>query len=251
MFFLILANNIQFTLKTAIILGSGLSKIRSELRESRILYSDPNGFHKAEVIEGELFGNEVILFSGRRHFYEGYSPEEMLFFVNMAHEQGVELLIISNAAGGINPALKVSDLMVITSYINFMKIKLPKGRNNNSMSTDRVRLIKKLGLRNFLNLKFGTYCCNSGPNYETRSEIRFLLKAGIDAIGMSTVPEIITAKSLGINVVGISCISNTLAENTKFETNHDEVVEACLASYDRFSRLIELVLTNSNEIIGC
>ena len=200
-------------------------------------------------MEGTLFGNDVILFSGRRHFYEGYTPEEILFFVRMAHVQKAELLIISNAAGGVNPSLMVSDLMVITSFVNFIKSVFPFNRSNCTLNREKLDIIKELGLKNFLNLKFGTYCSNSGPNYETRSEIRFLLNAGIDAIGMSTVPEIITGNSLGMKVIGISCISNLLSENAQFETNHEEVVEAGNASYDKFSKLIDLILNNSKRFV--
>ena len=167
----------------------------------------------------------------------------------MAHVQKAELLIITNAAGGVNPSLMVSDLMVITSFVNFIKSVFPFERSNCALNRKTLNLIKELGLKNFLNLKFGTYCSNSGPNYETRAEIRFLLTTGIDAIGMSTVPEIITAYSLGMKVIGISCISNLLSENAQFETNHDEVVEAGNASYERFSKLIEIILKNSKRFV--
>ncbi len=237
-------------MKTAIILGSGLSKISKELRNPRVIYSDSAGFHKAKAIEGQLFGKDVIIFSGRRHFYEGYSPDEILFFVNLAYENGAKLLIVSNAAGGINPTLKISDLMIITSFINLIKFTFP-GKYYMAHTFRSTNIIKELGLCLRLNLKFGTYCCTSGPVYETRSEISFFRKSGIDAIGMSTVPEIIAARNLGLDVIGISCISNILSENTEFETNHDEVVMACHAAYDRFSKLIQLILTNTHKVMQC
>ncbi len=237
-------------MKTAIILGSGLSKISNELLNPRVIYSDTSGFHKAKAIEGMLFGRDVIIFSGRRHFYEGYSSEEILFFVNLAYENGAKLLIVSNAAGGINPVLKVSDLMVITSFVNMIKFAYP-GSNPMTNTFKSTRFLKEMGLDLRLNLKFGTYCCTSGPAYETRSEIRFFRKSGIDAIGMSTVPEIIAARNLGIEVIAISCISNILSENTEFETNHNEVVMACEAAYDRFSELIKLILLNTEKSLQC
>lgn len=237
-------------MKTAIILGSGLSKISNELLKPRVIYSDKDGFHKAQAIEGQLFGKDVIVFSGRRHFYEGYTTEEILFFVKMAHENGVKLLIVSNAAGGINPSLKISDLMVITSFVNLMKLTFP-GKICITHDSRKNGILKEIGLSSKLNLKFGTYCCNSGPAYETRSEIKFFKKYGIDAIGMSTAPEIIAARNLGIEVLGISCISNTLSENTEFETNHEEVVLACNSAYGRFSKLIELILAKDEEIVQC
>jgi purine-nucleoside phosphorylase len=238
-------------LKTAIILGSGLSKIKEELKESNILYKDETGFHKAQAIEGKLFGSNVILFTGRRHLYEGFDLDEMLFFVELAHKEGVKLLIVSNAAGGLNPEFRVSDLMIITSFVNFVRHSIGFSPGTRYVNRESLNMLKEFGLTHKLGLKFGTYCCNLGPTYETRSEIRFLRNFGMDAIGMSTVPEFVRAAGLGMKVIGISCISNMLAESTEFETSHDEVLTACLSAYDRFAVLTEQILKHSGELVKC
>lgn len=229
-------------MKTCIILGSGLSQLMNEVKNKTKLYSDEHGFHKAEAISGKLFGKEVVLFTGRRHFYEGYSADEVLSLIRMAREMDCRLAIITNAAGGLNPEFEVSDLMVITSFLNMLNRQLPYSGRSSYLSDRTTNIIRNHGIRFGLGLRFGNYCCCNGPSYESRAETRMLRRFGIDAVGMSTVPEMIEAKRLGMQVIGISCISNMLSENGNFETSHDEVLTACEKSYDSFSLLIENIL---------
>ncbi len=237
--------------KTGIILGSGLGKISDELSHSRRLFKDLQGFHKAEAMEGELFGHSVILFSGRRHFYEGYSQGEVLKFAQMAYESGVDLLVVTNAAGGVNSSFKVSDLMIMSSWINLMKFSLPGGHHSSILNNCQRNLFSELSKGLKLNLRYGVYCCTSGPNYETNAEIRLLKKFGIDAVGMSTVPEILFAIGKKLKVIGISCITNLLKENTDMITDHADVIRASDNAYERFARLISGILENKEKLLKC
>lgn len=235
-------------MKTAIILGSGLRQLMNEVRNKTKLYSDEHGFHKAEVISGKLFGKEVVLFTGRRHFYEGYSADEVLSLIRMASDMECSLAIITNAAGGLNPEFEVSDLMVITSFLNMLYRQLPYSGRSKYLNERATEMIRDDGIRHGLGLRFGNYCCSHGPSYESRAETRMLRRIGIDAVGMSTVPEMIEAKRLGMQVIGISCISNMLSENGTFETSHDEVLTACERAYDRFSVLMENLMKKQSSL---
>ncbi|MBV6477494.1 MAG: Purine nucleoside phosphorylase 1 [Ignavibacteria bacterium] len=233
-------------IRTGIILGSGLSKFADELRNPEIISIEDKGVHKISAVTGKIENKDVLIFSGRKHFYEGYPPEEVIESVRLASEMGVRLLVITNAAGGINSSLRVSDLMLIHSHYNFYNKRFPvKGEHE----LFRHHLIKKLidiTSENKLLLKTGNYCCTYGPMYETRSEIRMLGKYKIDAVGMSTVPEITYAAEKGIPVIGISCITNLLRENSSLKTNHDEVLKAGKKSYKNFSKLLKLIINNSD-----
>lgn len=237
------------SIKIGIILGSGLNKFTEELIDSKVVFEDDNSFHKLKILSGKIEKEEIILFSGRRHFYEGYSGKKILENVKLAKEFGIKLLIITNAAGGLNSTFCVSDLMIITSHLNFIQTKIPCLRNQ--ILYDRVILetVKKLSIKEKIVLKSGSYCCSSGPMYETKAEIRLLTKYGIDAVGMSTIPEIIYANKSGIKTLAFSCITNLLTESSTDITNHEEVIEAGNKAYFNFSKLIKSVISNSAEII--
>lgn len=232
--------------KIGIILGSGLNKFSKELYSPQLIYEDNNSFHNIEIVSGIINGNEVVLFSGRRHYYEGYPENKILFNVNMAVEMGLNFLIITNAAGGINKNFRVSDLMLITSHLNFQQKAILSKKNLVLYPKDTLNAVKNLSKKEKIILRTGSYCCNSGPNYETKSEIRFLSKLGIDAVGMSTVPEILHANRSGIKTIGLSCITNILSEQSAGETRHEEVLEAGNNSFDNFSRLLKEIISLSN-----
>lgn len=234
-------------MKTAIILGSGLSMLKDDLKSKRRFFSDDDGLHRSEAFEGLLFGKEVLLFTGRRHFYEGYSMGDILLLIRMAKEYGAGLAVITNAAGGINPGFKVSDLMVITSFMNLIRKGYSYSGAGRYLKSQSIEKLKQINTSEKLGLKFGTYCSNTGPAYESRAEIRMFRNSGIDAVGMSTVPEIIEATGMGVKVIGISCISNMLAENTEFKTDHDDVLNAGGIAFPKFSLLMKHILQNANS----
>ncbi len=236
---------VELKVKTGIILGSGLTKFAMELELPKIILEDNSGFHKRTIISGEINGNDVVVFSGRRHFYEGYSESEVLENVNIADELGVNSLIITNAAGGINKNFKVSDLMLITSHVNFQTKNSVFNKSSNEYSKKSVEAIKSIAIEHKINLRYGCYCCTFGPMYESKSEIRYLTKLGIDAVGMSTVPEILHAKKLGMKEIAISCITNILSEQSEQITTHDEVLKAGNDAYHNFSKLLKGIISNS------
>jgi purine-nucleoside phosphorylase len=234
--------------KIGIILGSGLNKLTEELSSPGIIYQDENSFHKFKILSGKINEREIILFSGRRHFYEGYTEEKILENIDTAKKLGVNFLILTNAAGGINHHFRISDLMLITSHWNLINKKIPV-LNNGSMYDKKINeFIKNISEREKIRLQSGSYCCSPGPMYETRSEVRFLNKFGIDAVGMSTIPEIIYANKIGIRTMALSCITNLLSENSASITSHNEVLEAGIKAYESFSRLIKKVISSSDEL---
>lgn len=228
--------------KIGIILGSGLNKFTEELSSPALLYRDEDSFHKIEILSGNISGREIILFSGRKHFYESYPAEKVLYSVNKAAELGIKLLVVTNAAGGLNRNFKVSDLMLITSHINFLNKLIPVSGNKIYYPPEIISKLKSISKKKKIELRFGSYCSNNGPNYETRAEIRFLSKFGIDAVGMSTIPEVLYAGKLGIKTIAISCITNILSEQSSGQTNHEEVLEAGKNSYENFSGLLKSII---------
>lgn len=235
--------------KIGIILGSGLGKFADLLEDKCLLFSENDSFHKMKILSGKINAKDVIIFSGRRHFYEGYNPGSIVEFVNKAHEYGINLLIISNAAGGLNINFKVSDLMLITSHLNFLKSNFYYSPNLLPYDVSFSDKLIKIAISKKINLKKGTYCCFPGPNYETRSEINYLKKFGFDAVGMSTVPEVLHANAKGIKTIAISCITNLLSVHGKDKTDHSEVIEAGKSAYKNFSEMILAIIENSENLI--
>lgn len=229
--------------KIGIILGSGLSKFANELENSEIIYSEIGGIHKKEVIEGKYNNKPVIIFSGRNHFYETYSKEKVFRNVNLAKDHNVDLLIITNAAGGLNPFFKVSDLMLIKSYFNFFQKRLVTN-NIYNFDTDLIKWATNLALQNKIKLHSGNYYASTGPTYETNSEIKYIKKTKADSVGMSTIPDILRAKELGIKTLGISCITNMLFSDMHIKVTHDEVVEAGNVAFQRFSKLLKVLIND-------
>lgn len=210
----------------AIILGSGLGGLADKIDEPVVVpYSDIPHFkhstamgHKGNLICGKLGGKYVLAMQGRFHFYEGYRMDEVTYPVRVMKLLGVKTLLVSNAAGGINTSFKVGDLMIIRDHINMMPNPLIGPNNENfgprfpdmTRTYDRelIRLMEKIAEEKQIPLKKGVYVALTGPSYETPAEYAFYGKAGGDAVGMSTVPEVIIARHAGIRVFGISVITN-------------------------------------------
>lgn len=241
---------------TAIILGSGLGKLADSISEADIIpYSEIPHFktstavgHKGNLIFGLLNGTPVMAMQGRFHYYEGYSMQEVTFPVRVMSRLGVKRLLVSNAAGGINPDFEVGDLMIITDHINFMPNPLI-GKNIDEMGTRfpdmttvysrtlRKRAHKtanKLGIT----LREGVYVAETGPTYETPAEYRMFGMMGGDAVGMSTVPEVIVARHCGMEIFGMSVITNCAKE----------LCESCLNNGDDVVRAADMAADNMKEI---
>jgi purine-nucleoside phosphorylase len=232
------------TPKVGLILGSGLGVLADEIENPvKIPYNEIPDFpvstvegHAGQLVFGLLNGVEVVAMQGRFHFYEGYSMEKVTFPVRVMKELGVSMLIVTNAAGGVNESFEAGDLMIITDHINFMGTNPLIGPNDSKLgarfpdmseaySKDLRAQAKEIAGRLNMNVKEGVYFGNPGPVYETPAEIRMVRTLGGDAVGMSTVPEVIVARHSGMKVLGISCISNMAAGILDQPLTHDEVIE--------------------------
>lgn len=227
-----------------LILGSGLGILADEIQNAiTIPYSDIPEFpvstvegHAGQLVIGELEGKQVVAMQGRFHYYEGYTLEKVTFPVRVMKEIGVETVIVTNAAGGINTAFEAGDLMLITDHINNLSDNPLIGPNDDSFgvrfpdmsdayTSHLQEKARAVAAKLNISLQEGVYVANSGPSYETPAEIRMLRVLGGDAVGMSTVPEVIVARHSGMNVLGLSCISNMAAGILDQPLTHDEVME--------------------------
>ncbi len=244
-----------------IILGSGLGPVGDLLTEKTVIpYSDIPNFpvpkvegHAGELIIGRFEGVKVLCMKGRFHFYEGYSMQTVSMPVRVMKLLGIKALIVTNAAGGVNRDFSSGNLMLIDDIINFMGDNPLAGENvaefgtrfpdmTNALSPELKDLARKCAKELGIDLKEGVYMAFRGPNYETPAEIRFASIIGADAVGMSTVPEIMVARHANIPTIGISCITNMAAGITGAELSHEEVSETANRVFNEFKNLvIELV----------
>lgn len=246
-----------------IVLGSGLGKLADKIEDPVVIpYKDVPGFpvstavgHKGNFIAGNLGGKFVVAMQGRFHYYEGYPMELVTLPIRVMKVLGISFLFVSNAAGGVNFDFKVGDLMIIRDHINLLPNPLV-GKNMEDFGPrfpDMTRpyepsLIAKaeaIGAELGIGLKKGVYLAGTGPSYETPSEYRYFRLIGADAVGMSTIPEVIVARHSSIPVFGMSVITNEAHDDyaEDYENNGDDVVAAADAAADRmtvlFTRLIE------------
>ena len=230
--------------KICIVLGSGLAPLASECTEQISLrYADIPGFpvstvpgHEGRLIVGKLEGKDVFLMSGRFHYYEGYDTSVCTFYVRVMSKLGVEVLFLTNAAGGLLDEMNPADLMVITDHLSFNCDSPLRGPNLDDFGVrfpdqsfvydkDLVELLAECASELGIRLHKGIYSYSKGPQYETPAEIRALKILGAGAVGMSTVPEAIVASHSGMKVAAVSCISNMAAGISKTALTHDEVIE--------------------------
>ncbi len=207
----------------AIVLGSGLGRLADDVENAvRIPYGDLPGWkrstapgHAGELVVGMLSGKPVAVMKGRLHYYEGYDMADVTFPIRVFRAWGVSLLVVTNACGGLNPAFKAGDLMVITDHINHMGANPLRGPNDESLGprfpdmvgTYTERLVK-LAHEVDGDLREGTYVGVAGPNFETPAELRMLRGLGADAVGMSTVPEVLVARHAGMEILAIATVTD-------------------------------------------
>lgn len=259
----------NFKPEVGIILGSGLGDFVNNFEFISIPYSEIPGFESSSVQghAGKLVfvdskqnnsspltaHRSLVIMQGRYHFYEGHTMEKVVYPVKIMKKLGVKTLIITNAAGAINKNLKPLDLMLITDHINFMGTNPLIGEIDESLGTrfpdmsgiynkDLIKTAEKCAGELNIKIKKGIYSACTGPSYETPAEINVLKKFGADAVGMSTVPEAIVANYCGINVLGISCISNYAAGVQKYPLSHQEVIEATNIAKDKFQSFLLKIL---------
>lgn len=243
----------------ALILGSGLGKLGSEIdADVEISYKEIPNFpvstvegHAGKLIAGRLGGQEILAMNGRFHFYEGYSMKEVTFPIRVFHALGIKTLFASNAAGGTNPGFKIGDLMVITDQINMMPENPLRGQNvgpgprfpdmSHAYSPRLVERAKAIAKEQGILLHEGIYLGTQGPTYETPAEYRMFRLLGADAVGMSTVPEIIVANHCGMECFGISVITNVSQTGNK--VTHQEVEEAANAAQPRMTKIFRQLIT--------
>ncbi|MCH5214091.1 MAG: purine-nucleoside phosphorylase [Muribaculaceae bacterium] len=235
-------NIIGETPKIGIILGTGLGQVAELMeRTHEIEYKDIPNFpvstvegHSGRLIVGKLGGKLILAMSGRFHYYEGYDMKQVTFPVRVMKELGVETLIVSNAAGGMNKEFKVGDVMVITDHINLFPENPLRGKNYNELgprfpamteaySEELIKKADEVADEKKLRLMHGVYVGTTGPTFETRAEYEYFRIIGGDAVGMSTVPEVIVANHAGMKVFGLSVITDLGGKEIKEVPSHEEV----------------------------
>ena len=247
--------------KIAIILGTGLGRLAEDIKEKEIIpYSDIPNFpvstvqsHSGNLVLGKLGNKEVVAMQGRFHYYEGYNLKEVTFPVRVMKKLGADIIIISNAAGGMNRFFKRGDLMLIIDHINLFGDNPLIGSNDEELgprfpdmseaySQNLIELAKKVALKEKIRLQEGVYAGLTGPTLETPAEYRFLISIGADAVGMSTVPEVIAANHMGMKVLGISCITDLAIDGVIVKTSVEEILKAASDAEPIMTKLIKKVI---------
>lgn len=251
-----------------LILGTGLNPLAEEVQGANVIpYSEIPHFpvstvegHVGRLVIGELAGQEVLVMQGRAHYYEGYSPQHIVLPIRAMQFLGIDILIVTNAAGGLNPIFRAGDLMLITDHINLIGMaglnplrgpddpELGPRFVNMSQAYDlelgemALRVAEDLGLP----LHQGVYICLAGPSFETPADLKFLRLIGADAVGMSTVPEVTVACQAAMRVLGISGISNVavIEPTSERKAVHEEVLEAGKLLVPRLAALIKGVISS-------
>ena len=234
--------------ETAIILGTGLGSLVNEITDKyEIGYETIPNFpvstvegHSGKLIFGKLGNKDIMAMQGRFHFYEGYSMKEVTFPIRVMRELGIKTLFVSNAAGGMNPSFEIGDLMIITDHINFFPEHPLRGKNitygprfpdmSESYNQALIRKADEIANEKGIKVQHGIYIGTQGPTYETPAEYKMFRILGADAVGMSTVPEVIVANHCGIQVFGISVITDLGVEGKIVEVTHEDVQKAADAA---------------------
>lgn len=247
----------EFVPKVAIVLGSGLGDFARQIHvETEIPYSELRGFpvstvpgHDGRFIFGTLDKVPVVCMKGRVHYYEGYDISDVVLPIRLMRLLGAEILLLTNAAGGVNPCFHAGDLMLIKDQISLFVPNPLRGANIEELGprfpdmthiydVELQNVIREAAKKNGIPLQEGVYTQLTGPSYESPAEIRLIRALGCDAVGMSTVVEAIAAKHCGMKICGISCISNLAAGMTDTPLSHKEVQEAADMAAPAFEKLV-------------
>ncbi len=249
--------------ETAIILGSGLGELTQEIeKELEIPYSEIPNFpvstvegHAGCMIFGKLGGKDILAMDGRFHYYEGYDMKEVTFPIRVMCELGIKTLFVSNAAGGTNPDFCIGDLMIITDQINFMPENPLRGANipqgprfpdmGHAYDPELILLANDIAREKNINVHQGVYLATQGPTYETPSEYRMFSRWGADAVGMSTVPEVIVARHCGIRCFGISIITDLGGHAQVMKVTHEDVQKAAAKAQPRMAAIMREMIARS------
>ena len=241
---------------TAIVLGSGLGELAKRIERLKTFpYSEIPNFpvstvegHAGELIFGKLAGRDVMAMEGRFHYYEGWTMHQVTFPVRVMYERDIKTLFVSNAAGGTNPNFSIGDLMFITDHINFMPENPLHGPNvptgprfpdmGEAYSKELLAKADKIAKKHGIKVQHGVYLATQGPTYETPAEYRMFARWGADAVGMSTVPEVIVAHHCGIEVFGMSIITDLGGMENPMKITHEEVLRAAEAAQPLMSTII-------------
>ncbi|UZU00109.1 purine-nucleoside phosphorylase [Chryseobacterium fluminis] len=238
-------NIIKETPDFAIVLGSGLGKLQDEVKALHTLeYSEIPHFpqttvvgHSGRLIYGILEGRKVLMMSGRFHYYEGHSIETVIYPIRFFHLLGIKNLILSNASGGVNPDYKVADIVILKDHINMMPEHPLRGKNIDSFgprfvdmsepySRKMISVAEQAASENNIKFQQGTYVALQGPTFETPAEYGMIKAIGGDMVGMSTVPEVIVAKHMGMDTFALSVITDLGGPDIAFSVSHEEVLNA-------------------------
>lgn len=253
----------DFEPEIGIILGTGLGGLVNEIEvQFKLLYPNiPNfptstlGFHSGKLIFGTLSGKKVIAMQGRLHFYEGYDMKQLTFPVRVMKTLGITKLIVSNASGALNPDFRKGDLMIIEDHINMQPDNPLRGRNFDELGprfpdmsepydADLIKLGLKIAQKNNIKCHKGVYVSVSGPNLETKAEYRFLRTIGGDAVGMSTVPEVIVANHMGLPVFAISVITDEGFPETLKPVSIEEIIEIATEAEPRMTLVMKELIAS-------
>jgi len=254
--------------EAAIILGSGLGRLADKITDRKVVaFHDVPGFppptvvgHSGSVVSGLLGGRRVVALSGRFHMYEGHGADLAGFPVRVLHELGAPTLIVTNAAGGIRRSFRPGDVMLIRDHINltFRNPLIGAVEAGDERFPDMsdpydpglMRLAREVAKSQGLSMAEGVYCALLGPTYETPAEVKMLGVLGADAVGMSTVPEVIVARARGMRVLGFSCITNLASGLSDQPITHAEVLETTLIAGERMSALVAEIVHRLPETTG-
>lgn len=254
----------DFNPEVGLVLGSGLGFFAEDRIDcaGRLPYGEIERFpvstvpgHSGQFVYGWLGGKRVLCMQGRFHYYEGYTMEQLTLPIQLMHKVGVQTLVVTNAAGGINPEYAPGDFMLLRDHINFLGTNPLIGDLSESGTRfpDMSAVYNpelRIKLRDWAEskgrkLKEGVYLATTGPSFETPAEIRAFATLGADAVGMSTVPEAIVARKLGLRVLGISCITNAAAGLSRSSLSHEEVSETAERVRPQFADLVQAAITCS------
>ncbi|MCH5168800.1 MAG: purine-nucleoside phosphorylase [Prevotellaceae bacterium] len=243
--------------QTAIVLGTGLGYLTERIEKLLCIpYADIPNFpvstvegHAGQLIFGRLGGRDVMALDGRFHYYEGYTMQQVTFPVRVMYELGIRTLFVSNAAGGMNPAFAIGDIMIITDHINLLPEHPLHGPNiptgprfpdmSEAYSRELIALADDIAAEHGIKVQHGVYLSTQGPTFETPAEYRMFARMGADAVGMSTVPEVIVANHCGIRCFGVSVITDLGGMDVPVKVSHEEVQLAARAAQPSMATIME------------